>query len=462
MSRSGLLVLCLLVLASIGLHGLFVIRGLGEQDAGRLINQAASWQKMGVFPDPDAYTRRVSPGYLHLLRAAIDWGLPVADLPALMNWANVIVGSLALIPMFLLWRDLVGQSAAAAATLLYAATPTFWLANIYGMPHLPALALFLLSLLLFTRALRRTGWRYLLRIAAASVCMVVACIMKADIVMCSGALLGILLLERRCGLRNLLAAAALPIVGVALTLVYAKLAIPTAASTAQSAVGWSKRFPFDARALYDVQQMGIMVFSVGPVFFAALAASAVFCAVRKKHRRVLLLAALWALPPMLFWGLKLGNSARHMTAAYCGAFVLIGVASSVFGKARSRAAAVALLGVLNYFCFVPKSSTVIPSPRLFESAVLLQEKVEHLHAKGREFAEFDADKKLLLGGWSNAYPMFEVIANAKDFKVVGGSGYQYLEVVTRDGRVQKVRAEYTTLKASQVPVKDGWRTWSIE
>ena len=110
--------LALAVALSLVVHGTFAIKGLGESDAARLAFQSAIWAKTGELPTI-GYNVRTSPLYIHGLKAAVQAGLPIAALPGLMCYMNVILGGLALIPMYLLWRKLAGGRTAALGLVLY-------------------------------------------------------------------------------------------------------------------------------------------------------------------------------------------------------------------------------------------------------------------------------------------------------------------------------------------------------
>ena len=105
------------VILSIFVHGFFIMDGFGEPDAVRLAVQAAGWHQMGRIPIL-AYTVRTSPLHLHAMKAILDLGCPLHQLANFMNWANVIIGSLTLIPLYLLWRYLSTPKAAAIGCLL--------------------------------------------------------------------------------------------------------------------------------------------------------------------------------------------------------------------------------------------------------------------------------------------------------------------------------------------------------
>src|SRR6201999_692579 len=146
------------------------------------------------------YRLRTSPLYIHALRIALDHGLAIRLLPRVINWASVIASSVCSVGMYLLFRRFTNAAVAAAATVIYALTPCFWLGSVYGMPTLPALTCWIFATLAFARAsdegniTSRTSLAYL---GGSALLAVLALALKADMALSAGAFLAVLLLEER-------------------------------------------------------------------------------------------------------------------------------------------------------------------------------------------------------------------------------------------------------------------------
>ena len=86
------------------------MEGFGEPDAARLAGDAIIWHLTG---EPSLavadYRIRTSPLYIHAMKKCLDWGLPAARLPALVNWGNAVIGSLAAALIYLLARRLANS-----------------------------------------------------------------------------------------------------------------------------------------------------------------------------------------------------------------------------------------------------------------------------------------------------------------------------------------------------------------
>src|SRR6185295_4857091 len=118
--------LLLLVLASLAVHYHFRIRGFGEQDQARIGVFVLTWRESGTF-STDTYLNRTSPVYVLLLDFALDHGLTRSGFAEALNLVSVVVGSLALAPMFLLFRLLTGAALTAfLAVAVYWFAPAFW------------------------------------------------------------------------------------------------------------------------------------------------------------------------------------------------------------------------------------------------------------------------------------------------------------------------------------------------
>ena len=110
------------VLLSIVVHGEFVIHGFGEPDIARLVVAAGEWHLTG-HTLYQSYIFRTSALYIHLLKKLLDFGLPLASLPAFLNWVSVVLGSLTMIPLFFLWKRLGDGGVAGMACILFLFTP---------------------------------------------------------------------------------------------------------------------------------------------------------------------------------------------------------------------------------------------------------------------------------------------------------------------------------------------------
>jgi hypothetical protein len=432
--REMALLLCC-VTASLVIHGASVLKGFGEPDAARLGWQAAVWARTHELPS-SFYTVRTSPLYLLALKTALDMGLPKEHVPDLMNWTSVVFGSLTLIPLYLLWRKFASPRAAAAGLLLYSFMPTFWLGNIYGMPHTPAFFFFCCGLLFFMAAIRpgggiAPGWYVIACLSAA-----LGVGLKADIVLCYGVFLWLALCAGPVRPRNAALAVAVPLMSLAAAVVCTHLIVSDYISTEK----WAQRWPFTASALTEQTNTWVQIMAPGPVLFAAAVLCIPYAALRRRHTAILWLIIFWSVPTMLFWDLKLGNITRHLMVAWAPIALLMGVALA--GRVRSAKVYVALLAITlcaNYFISPGylTSWTYLPSSRLFKARDAIQERLNGWHRAGRFFAQLPEERKAIFGvnNSDTISAAWEVLLGARSYEL---SPDGYTAVVNEDGSTQEV------------------------
>jgi hypothetical protein len=415
-------------LAAFWLHWHFKLSGFGEQDAGRLATDAINWHFDGSIDMTKVdYRLHTSPLYIRAMKFALDHGLPVRSLPALMNGVSVLASSACIVGLYLLFRQLSTPAIAAAATIVYSLTPCFWLGSVYGMPTLPALTLLVFSALAFgkaadqrqLRSLRFAGF-----IALSALLAALAFSIKADMALSSGALL--LALIARGKLRPTLLACIVLIVGLGtlFTIAYARhVALPVveAAPKNTHAVGgflesWNGRFPFKWSLLIDPKNNAPITHASGTLLFAVCMLALFQGAVGNARSRWNTLgAAAWGLGPMLFWGLKPGNSARHNLPAF-PPLVFLAVSmlfQLVDQRARRAWILIVMLLALGQMDLTGGGSV---SPRV--DLLLATEQVEgatgSLHNRAREFVNSANPKKAIIETeYLLSYSEFEAWSAAK-------------------------------------------------
>lgn len=444
-------------------HAPFVLEGFGEGDAARLVNQAAGWHAAGELTIHE-YTSRVSPLYLHALKALLSLGVPLRLMPAVVNWTNTVFGSLTLLPLYWLWEQIAGRRAAVAGIVLFWFGPAFWQAHIYGMPHLPSFAFFVTAAALFCDGLARPRRDAIPRFAGAAVLMVFAFGTKADVVLCALALPALALRQKEYRVRNVVTSVALVAGGLLSALLYSHLFVePFGGWGVAEAGNWSQRFPFTIQAILDTGNRNRTPLAVGPVLFLVAVASVVVAAARRRHRGLLAVCLAWSAPAMLFWGLKMGNSPRHLMAAWSAVMLLAGaIAADVFRRNGALGAAVAVMVLANYFSANPNGDTLNPSPRLVASADRFDFRINRIHARSREFANLSATRKLVVSYTTNPWVLFETLASAREYSIRGHDLGLDVALVTQAGERQYVRAEHLWEKPGRVRARPGWVIWSFD
>ena len=462
LKRREWLLIAALVIVSCGIHLALRMRGFGEQDEARFGIYALAWHHTGQFPI-DTYTNRTSPLYLIYMRLALASGLSPLALPSHLNFINVFAGSLALLPMVLLFRSLTDFWSAFFAAIVYWFVPAFWIGNSYGMPHIPALALMLGSLVLYTRSLDLQGTPHRKTVALSALCMVIAAGLKSDIVLSGLAFPGVAWCARMLTRRNLLVALAIPALAVVTTIVVSRVFLPVPVSASAYAQSWRETFPFTLDTLRDKGHWTLLEGSLGGVFWRAAAVALLLCLLGK-YRRLALVVLAWAVPPFVFWGLISANGIRHFTVALSAVAVLLvlGV-KALFRLPILCAVALGLLTIFNYNSMPATDNPHTGTPRLFESHRLMQQRNSKLMESGRLFALDGATRKLLVGYWAIPYCEYAILARAERFerRVIKDGVLWEFEVWPRGAS----GPTFVRVRRGPQPLperNEGWLVWNAE
>jgi len=422
------ILLALGALAALWLHWHFRISGFGEQDAGRLASDAINWHFEGSIDMTKVdYRLHTSPLYIHSMKLALDHGLSVRSIPVFMNGLSVLASSACMVGLYLLFRQLSTPAIATAATLVYSFTPCFWLGSVYGMPTLPALTLLVFAALAFGKAadqprLRSLGFAGYLALSALLIALAFS--IKADMALSSGALL--LALVARGRLRPVLLACIVLIVGLGtlFTTAYAHhVALPVveAAPKDTHAVGgflesWSARFPFKWSLLIDPKNNAPITHAAGSLLFALCVLALFQGALGNKRRRWLTFgAAAWGLPPLLFWGLKPGNSARHNLPAFAPlVFLAVLMLFQLVDYRARRAWPLIVMLLLVGQMDLTGNNSVTPRVDVLLTTEQVQNASSSLHTRAREFMSSPNPKKAIIESeYLQSYSEFEAWAAAK-------------------------------------------------
>jgi hypothetical protein len=231
--------------------------------------------------------------------------------------------------------------------------------------------------------------------------------MKADVLLCGLAFPALLPLLGAVTAKRLVAAFAVPALGLATALCLTRLALPVPVSNVEFGSAWSKQFPFNPLMLVDSAQLRVFERSLGPVLWTAAALSLAVCVARRgraleetaRDRQLVIFTLAWALPALLFWGMIDGHSLRHLTASLCPVALLFAVGLRRVTRSPSQAAAVAgLVLFANYFWLSPTRQAQGGTPRLFETLKGIQAENDRLSANAERLVSDPSERKLLVGG----------------------------------------------------------------
>jgi hypothetical protein len=449
---------------SLVVHGHFILPGLGEQDAARFARIAYFWHSRGKIAFDDVgYQIRTSTLYLQSEKLLLDHGLPMHSLPNWVNWAAVGFGTAYSVAFYALCRRITTRPIAVAATLMHALTPAFWLGNLYGMPTVPGMFFFIVALILFLDASRldQAGFDFYLRLFGALLSMTLAMMNKSDVALGGGAFLGVAFARPTQRVRFACYAGAIVVGGTLCSIAYAHaVVLPShAADTAAGGLmaflkNWNKAFEVDFEALLDDNQNSTISRCVGGLLFCVIVLSICYgLVIGGRFRKQTLLALLWGLPPILAWGIRYGNSARHNVPAF-PPLVLIG-AIFLFEIVKydvRRASALVVLTVAASYCSNSSGENSLrPQSNLLRLSETMARFTRGLHRGASAIADSPEQNKAIVGGYVDAYTEFEVLSRMQHpvFDISGdtwvitdGDRTTIIDYTARNGTARTVARKY--------------------
>ena len=415
-------------LLSLAVHGHFILPGLGEQDAARFARIAFFWHVRGKISFDDVgYQIRTSTLYLQLERVLLDHGVSMHALIDWLNWSAVGFGTAYSVAFYVLCRYVTTRPVAVAATVVHALTPAFWLANLYGMPTVPGMFCFLLGLIAFLSASRmsvssaRDRVGFYLRLFTALVGMTLAMTLKSDLALGGGAFLAVAFARSTQRFRFACYAAAIVVGGTLGSIAYAHAVVLPSAVTSSATGGlvdflknWNKSFEIDFDALGNDTNNSTISRCVGGVLFSVIVLAVCYgLVIGGRFRKQTLLALLWGLPPILAWGVRFGNSARHNVPAFPPLVLLsvIFLFEIVKYDVRRGAALVAATVLASYCSNTSGENSLRPQSNLLGLNETMARFTRSLHERARDIAASPAQKRALVGGYLDAYAEFELLSS---------------------------------------------------
>lgn len=463
----ALLLLIVLIFGVLVQH--FRLTGLGEPDSARLVNDAFVWHATGSIPERVAdYRAKILPLSIIVLKKVLDFGVPIQKLPSLLNSANAVAGPLMLIPLFWIWRRLTDGKTALLGILLTIPVPAFWIANLYGYPHLPSLSLAISSLAAFLGYLQSRGYKRLCLGLLAAALMCLATCVKADTILLGGVFFGLVYTtERRWFSRQQVMAGVIVFLAAALPLVLEKIAIPVTSDVngQQFLADWSHRFPLSRYAFFGPSNLFVSAHAGGPLLLLASFISAGILLTNHKNRELLLIIAMWSIPSVFFWGMRPGNSARHLLLPLLPLGMVTATAIRILfaEKCRQWGALCALL-IGSYVSTGTSGATIAPGSNLFSSPRYIQKRIDSSMALGSNF-QAHGKKVMVVGGGANPYMEFGIFSHTNRLRYLGSDGPhkgQAWEIEDKNGQSYKLLFKYVTSESGRLMAVNNGRKRGFE
>ena len=414
----------LLILISIATHFPFVLNGFGEIDATKIAVSVIDMLNHG----PDAafsnfYFSGVIPLYILYLKSSMKLlNYNYTYLPLVMNYTNAIIGTLIIIPAFYLIRQLFRNSTVAFCSVLaFIFAPSFYQATIMGFPHLIAFFFLLVSLCFYLSGLdnsRKSRVYYLMLLSCMS--LAVAFLFKADLVLAAGIYIGLLFMRKEIDKEKITSAFLIIFIAGVFFLLFRHLILGSGSGTTMSKEGISKWYEYSliipSNFTYLIRQTKPIAYGTGIVTFFLGILSFLFYLL-KRRVDVLMFIVSWAVVPVLFWLVMIGNNARHNMITTLPILVIIVI--FLYEKApRFIIALTALLVLGNFLVTSPSFSILTPSGSLLKSNTMLKERVNKFQASAKQIVDVDEDKIVVLGYFHNPHVIFELISSSDSYEAV--------------------------------------------
>jgi hypothetical protein len=426
----------LLLIISFVSHFPFVLKGFGEIDATKIAVSVIDMLNHG----PDAafatyYFSDVIPLYILYLK----WSMKLLNydysyLPVVMNYTNAVFGTLTVIPAFFLIRQLFRNSTIAFCTVLALIfAPSFYQSTIMGFPHLIAFFFLLVSLCFYLSGLDRSRKSTVYFFMFLS-CMLltVAFLFKSDIVLAAGIYIGFLFMRKEKDTGKITAAFLIIIVSGVLFLLFRNLIIGSSSGATMSKEGMSKWYEYSliipTNLTYLMRQVKPIAYGAGVVtFFLGIISFIYFLAKRRLDLIVFIVS--WAVAPILFWLVMIGNNARHNMPATLPILAMIVI--FLYDRVPKYVTVLTLVLILGNFYAVPPSFSILtPSGNLFKSNTLLEDRMAIFQSRAKEIADIDENKIAVLGYFHNPHVVFEIIRSSQWYKAdkIGREDYRITTV----------------------------------
>ena len=458
-----------------GKNFLLMVDGLGEADTARLMNDAIIWHHTDSLPFV-SYRAKTSPGYLAIIKYFIDSGVSYEKIINILNSINAVIGAILIFISFFFFRLFFPFITAFACVIMLSFVPSVSVFSIYGFPTLLAYAAFYVSILLFVQSSVISPGLSLPLLIAAVITLSIGTILKADIILLAGGYLGVLVAFGRLSRATLLSGIFIIIIGAVAPLVFKHFLLPDTVSSVPKIISfsqnWSEQYPLSLEHFFSIRNIGITASSVGLIFAFLGVFGAIYSTLRYDTRRVTWVVILLALPLVLFWGARPGNSARHMLGLAIPTIVMVGILLQSFRCWRfSRSAILVSTSVAivsNYFSIPASESTIAPSARLIESARMIRKQVSEAMKYGDSITKSREAKHYLIDSYTMPYSLYNVLKHSRSINRWSREAEAYeLDISLVSGKnislgwEQIQSLEHATALANQMR-SSGFVVWSVQ
>ena len=466
--RIQIFIYLFLAITSFCIHYMFMLKGFGEPDAcrlalwGKALHDNVSFEAGHIA----TYPLRTSPLYILGIKLLLQSEVPLLSIPYYLNILNVVASSVLICLAYGFWSKMTNSIAAFAGCVILFFTPTFWLSSIYGMPHLPALAFFFGAFIVYYSAVGNSDLRFYLKILICFILFFLAISCKADIILTFGAflLLSIVSVKSelclRLKIRNTLSICAAIFLAIISKSSLTKYIYPAIHDSKEFASTWTETFPFTIKAITSLSNFNVTYLAIGYIFFFVFFCFIAFDIMKEKKRSLQFICLSWILPAVIFWGLIMGNSSRHLTAAY---FMLPMFSVSLIHKyIPEKKVFFGLIILMIFFNYQSSEnsyldSTVQASSKIFKSPDYIQKRIDKNIEIALEFQAIEDEYKILNACGQNVpYYQYYSICRSDSYERVNYFMYKFHY---KNKKHQTVMFSYHEEKLSNIDAK--WNVYKV-
>ncbi len=411
--------LYVLIVISIISHFPFVIKGFGEPDAADLAVSIIDYinnGKNGLLTN--FYFTDIVPLYVIYIKYFMKLiGINNIYIIRVMNYTNAVVGTLIVIPAYLLVKQLFNNAPVAFSTVLaFILAPSIYRSSIYGFPHLLALFFFITSAYSFLLWLddKKYSWLILSFITFAS-----SISFKSDFVLGSGVYFGFLYI-RKIKEKEKIVFSFLIIILSFLFLLLLRHWIGINKGYTSSTFEFAG---FIKNHLHRSFPLGELLRTrVAPVFYATgivsflMATIAIIFYIAKKRFNILVFVLAWTALPILFWMPLIGYQApRHYILLVLPSITIVFL--FLYEKVPRAMAFFTIIIILgNYLIPYMDVGSGRFDNNLMKSDILIDSMGKKLQQVASEIANIEGDKIIITFPAFKGYIFYEILSLVPNYE----------------------------------------------
>jgi hypothetical protein len=426
------LALFILMIVSLLCRTPLIFQGFSEFDAACIAVSIIDFISHGYHGNfTHLYFLDVIPGYVLYIKLFMKFlDNNYMYLATVMNYTNVVIGTLIIIPCYYFIRRLLNnKSVAFFATLTFLFAPSIFRHSIYGLPPLLPLFFFITSLYFFLVWLDNEKYIYLL---LSFLTLTATIFFKSDFVLGSGAYMGLLYMRGTKEKQKIVLTLFSIALSVAFFLLLRQWTIghqykgPDLGSTTSISgfVKWGERFILPVYnhfhhkdyALIIRTQVYPIIYGIGAISFFVSSAAFIYYLVKKRYD-VLFLVISWAALPTAFWVIAFPNSQKHnMLSALPFVIIIFLFIHEKTPRLIAFFSAIIICG--NFLLTSHFSLTNATRNNFIQNQIQERNRVNDLHIMAKGITYLRGNKVVFLTPSLKPYLLYELFSSTPGYETV--------------------------------------------